>query len=63
MSRSSPAKVFFRKAVLQKRNKFTGDHPYRSVISSCLAKFLHKSTFLGMSVSLDGTKTKVITMA
>ena len=31
MPRSSPPQILFRKDVLQKRSKFTGDHPCRSV--------------------------------
>ena len=42
-----PSVVFFRKSVLQKRSKFTGDHPCRSMISLKL----HKNR-LGMSTSL-----------
>ena len=33
MSRGSSLCLFFRKGVLQKRSKFTGDHPCRSMIS------------------------------
>ena len=48
--RSSPPEVFSGKGVVKICSKFKGEHPYRSVISSCFATFL-KSHF-GMGVLL-----------
>ena len=55
--------MLFRKGVLQKRSKFTEDHPCRSVNS---IKLHSKNSsinlhFSGMSTSLDGIKFKFIT--
>ena len=56
--------MFFKKSVLQKCSKFTGDHPCKSVISIKFhkQKVLHKSAFLGMLTSVDCIKIKVISM-
>ena len=50
--------MFFRKHVLQKRSKFTGDHLCRSVISIKL----HSKHFWEYQTGLDDIKIKVVTM-
>ena len=56
--------VFFRKDSLQKSSKFTGDHPWRSVVST---KLHSKNSSINLhsweySTGLDDIRIKVITM-
>ena len=56
--------VFFRKDILQKRSKFTGDHLRRSAISINLhsRNFSINLHFWEYSTGLDDIKIKVIAM-
>ena len=55
--RNRPPEVFIQTVVLKICSKFTGAHPYRSVISIKLqSNFIHKTRNTGMGDGMQGTR-------